>query len=148
MRLKEQRLWDRMRNNLPPDVYAERVENMLAAGFPDIILKATGGRSPVFCETKAVDEYPARLLSSRVFGNEGLSQEQKNWHMLWAKHGGLSIIVASCGSGAHLDHFAIAGRLGDRFNDMTRQELIDASYCKETRGTLFWAGLIQYLKGT
>ena len=147
MRLKEQRLWDRMRNNLPSEVYAERIENMLAAGFPDILLKAAAARAPVFCETKAVDALPVRTLTTRVFGDRGLSQEQLNWHLLWARHGGLSVVVGSCGAGAATLHWAIPGRRADEFNGMTAAALSAASVVRARIGADFWAGFAVYLRG-
>lgn len=136
-----------MRSNLPADVYAERIENMLAAGFPDILLKATAGRSPVFCETKAVLGYPLRIETTRVFGKSGLTVEQRNWHLLFNKHGGASIIVASCGQGPRTDHWIINGREADGFNDMTKAQLDAKTYSRNRRGAPFWADLATYLKG-
>lgn len=77
MRLPEQRLWDTMRNNKPPGIVLERVENVVGVGTPDVYVQAMNRATWV--ELKAPNA-PKRE-STRVMGDEGLRQEQKNWHI-------------------------------------------------------------------
>lgn len=116
MRKKEQRLWDRMRRALNGRVRLERVENVVTVGMPDVMALANG--MVTWLELKAVDNYPARE-STRVLGNAGLSQDQKNWHKDWARWGGVSLIVIA----VEQDTFVIPGRAGDEVNEFTQQEL-------------------------
>lgn len=131
MRLKEQRLWDRMRNNaktlslglpLTHGIRLERIENMLAAGHPDVECLIRSVYRPV--ELKAVDAPPKRAATP-VFGkSDGLSVEQRNWHMGWQRHGGRSYILAGVGS----TQFLLAGDLYDAFNGMCMDDIIALSY--------------------
>src|SRR4051812_8876007 len=104
MRLKEQRLWDRMRGHRPPDVRLERVENMLDEGFPDVVVKAPEA-VPSMCELKAMLMLPVRV-STPVFGDkEGLTVGQRNWLNDWHKHNGRAVVLASACEGAAALHW-------------------------------------------
>lgn len=110
MRKPEQRLWDRLRRARPPGLYLERIENMVGEGRPDVDALWHGYFTPV--ELKAQPRLPVRA-DTRVFGDDGLSVEQCNWHLNWARHGGRSLIIAQAGSWL----LAWDGRDADRFND-------------------------------
>lgn len=145
MRLKEQRLWDRMRAHRPEDVRLERVENMAGDGFPDVLAKPRGAE-PIVCELKAALLLPIRG-STRVFGDEGLRVDQRNWLLDWDKYNGRAVILASACEGAAAMHWAIPGRLADEFNAMTVAELRLASVTLGVeRGRDFWAAFFNYMK--
>jgi len=77
MRLPEQRLWDTMRGNKPRGFVLERVENIVGDGMPDVYVQAPAVATWV--ELKAPN--PPKRESTRVLGDEGLRQSQKNWHV-------------------------------------------------------------------
>ena len=101
MRLPEQRLWDRFRNNCPPRlVRLNRVENAVGVGDPDVEIISRGKVSKV--ELKAVDCPPARGSTSLLPKGKGLSTEQENWLIEWLKHGGNGYVLIGVGSGQYL----------------------------------------------
>lgn len=134
MRKTEQKLWDRFRRNCGPHVRLERIENVVGVGMPDVL---TCCRITAFVELKAVEAPPARA-TTRVLGDKGLSQDQKNWHKNWAQWGGTSFILI--GVGARI--FMLRGSLGDRVNDMTMEELQSAAAATD------WLRVAQLLGGS
>lgn len=134
MRKPEQRLWDRMRNALGTLTRLERVENVVTVGMPDVVSCVEG--SVVWVELKAVEVFPHRP-STAVLGNKGLSREQKNWHLDWARWGGRSYVLIGVGS-KHL--FLISGVHADEINDMPHNELLLHS-CAES-----WPAILEVIK--
>ena len=78
MRLKEQRLWDTMKRNAPPDVWIQRVENLVVAGMPDLFVAGPSRTSWV--ELKAPTR-PKRETTPLLGNKEGLNADQINWHL-------------------------------------------------------------------
>jgi hypothetical protein len=74
MRHKEQLLWDCMRRNMPPVLWAQRVENVVADGMPDVYI----GSSGKWVELKVPAKIPARPKTP-LMGGDGLRISQKNW---------------------------------------------------------------------
>jgi hypothetical protein len=118
MRKTEQKLWDRFRNKAPIRVLLLRVENVVGEpGFPDVLALVAGNTTLV--ELKAVAAPPVRP-TTRLLGNDGLSIDQRNWHLAWNRAGGKSWILVGCGS---FDHWLLPGRLADSINGMTCADL-------------------------
>lgn len=132
-RLKEQKLWDRMRRAVGEKVRLERVENVMTVGMPDVLALADG--HVTWAELKAVDGYPARP-ATRVLGVEGLSIKQKNWHLSWRRNGGTSIIVV----GVARDLYALHGSHHDHVNEYSRAELECHAFARD------WDGVINFLR--
>lgn len=137
MRKKEQLLWDAMRRGMTTQVRMERLENVVGVGIPDVLVLADG--VVTFCELKARVDFPALPLT-RVLGAGGLSVAQRNWHMLWNRCGGRSLIVVGVGTGHLRQHMALWGRHGDRVNEMCWAELLGAA-CVVGAGPEFWPRL-------
>lgn len=125
MRKTEQRLWDRMRRALNGKARLERVENVVHVGTPDLLALVNGITTPI--ELKAVEDYPARA-TTRVLGDKGLSNDQRNWHKDWQKWGGRSLIAVGVGS---RDLFIIPGKRADDVNEMTAMQLAEASVARD-----------------
>lgn len=147
-RMKEQKLWDAMRDGLlavggTKRVRLERIENLAGSGAPDVLALCDG--VVTWCELKAVDALPLRP-TTRVLGAEGLSLPQRNWHMSWHQAGGRALIIVGVGQGRDRMHFAVEGRHGDAVNDMA---LGDLNRCAVAagQGLAFWPQLAVYLKG-
>lgn len=118
MRFPEQRLWDRVRNNLKKfGIHLERIENIAGEGIPDVMALCNGVMTMI--ELKAIAELPKRR-TTRVLGDKGLSIAQKNWHLEWHRYGGRSLILIGIGS---KQVFAIDGRFADSVNDWSIDEL-------------------------
>lgn len=118
MRKTEQKLWDRLRSNLGKHVRLERVENVVTVGMPDVI--AVCCSKVVWIELKAVEEYPARKATPILGEAKGLSIHQRNWHIDWARWGGVSIVLVGVGSN---DIYALRGRDADSINQYTKDDM-------------------------
>ena len=131
-----------MRNNASQSLALERIEDMLGSGFPDVMVK---GEFLVPVELKAVIGYPARA-TTRVFGDDGLNQAQKNWWLDYSQRSGRGLIVCSVGGGNSAHHYAIEGRHAQEFNNMNRHDL--RNYAGVTcAGSAFWPLLWKYIRG-
>lgn len=121
MRLPEQRFWDRARRALVPILHAERIENLVGVGIPDVwFLAHTGLIMPT--ELKAIQGWPARA-TTRVLGPKaGLSVDQRNWHLTWKQAGGTSAVLVGVGGDRQ---YLFHGRLHDEINDFTQQDFYD-----------------------
>lgn len=126
-RKPEQALWDRLRRARPPWLYLERIENMVGEGRPDVDALWRGLFTPI--ELKARLTLPARA-GTWVFGDNGLSVEQRNWHLTWNNHGGRSLIIAQ--AGPHL--VAWDGREADHFNAAPLEDLVRRAISHRERG--------------
>lgn len=115
MRRTEQKLWDRMRAAIDPQrVHLERIENLVGVGIPDVLALACG--IVTFCELKAIAAPKARATTPLLGAAKGLSPEQRNWHMEWARHGGRSLVVVGVGPKTL---YVIDGKLADFVNGYT-----------------------------
>jgi hypothetical protein len=103
-------------------VRTERIENVVGVGRPDVDTLVAGSFVPV--ELKQVDGWPARS-STRVLGDEGLSQVQKNWHLDWRNWGGTSLIVVGVGQ----EVFAFSGERADEVNGYNTVQFQNAAIC-------------------
>lgn len=89
MRLPEQRLWDWLRDRLQGQWFAERIENELRAGVPDVYFSHAKGRG--WIELKVLDHWP-RLETTRVKIPSWTAQ-QRNWMQQHRQHGGHAWLV-------------------------------------------------------
>lgn len=96
MRLPEQRLYDRCKTHLPPEIRLERIENIVAAGTPDIHAICRG--LTTWMELKAIADIPVRPDTQLLDANHKPSIEQRNWHLDYARCGGRSLIVVGISS--------------------------------------------------
>lgn len=118
----ENNLWQSLKPRLQKaGFFAQRIETTTNEGVPDVWIGWDGGYA--WAELKAAKEWPKRD-STRVFGREGLSQEQINWHLGALARGVHVLIVAAVGVGHHRQTFAVPSSLCERFNEMTKAELM------------------------
>lgn len=115
MRLKEQRLWDALKKQSPKELWLQRVENVVGVGMPDVYVGANGAwielKSPT-CPKKE---------TTRLLGDEGLNQDQINWHYKAMKKMRQTYILIR-DSQSRL--FLIPGALSLVVNDMNAAELL------------------------
>ncbi len=114
-RRPEQRLWDRLRKVAAGRLHTERIENVVGVGRPDVDTLVAGSFVPI--ELKQIDKWPVRA-TTRVMGDRGLSQVQKNWHLTWRRWGGTSLIVV----GVVDEVFAFSGATADHVNEYNTRE--------------------------
>lgn len=120
MRKPEQRLWDRLRKAAEGRVHTERIENLVGVGRPDVDTLVAGNFVPI--ELKYVAAWPAKT-TTRVLGDKGLTQVQKNWHLNWRNWGGQSMIVV----GVADEVFAFNGAAADNVNEYNTAEFRSAA---------------------
>jgi hypothetical protein len=114
VRLKEQRLWDTFRKHGGRILRLERVENVMLNGMPDVYAKASGK----WIELKA--PIAPKKESTRVMGAEGLSNDQKNWHLVAHQCGRKTyILIRDSNNSLYL----IPGEFSDLMNDWNAEEL-------------------------
>ncbi len=139
-RKKEQLLWDRMRNNLGGKLRLQRVEEMLGSGTPDVLALRAG--KVTWCETKAAKAVPKRPGTPLLGEAEGLTIDQRNWHLDWTMNGGRSMIIV--GVKDHRFHAAIWGMHADRVNAASIGELRSMALVT-WEGPEFWKLLLEHL---
>lgn len=135
----ESRLWAALQPRLAEDWWADRIENLVGIGFPDVVLTKKAGGNVVYCELKAVEKLPARR-ATRVFGEAGLRPEQISWIYSRAMSGARCVIVAR----AARFLFVVNGGHARVFNDWCLEELCALSdwYAESARLTsTVWRGL-------
>jgi hypothetical protein len=76
MRLKEQRLYDSLKRNVPRGWWLQRIENVMEAGMPDVLVTMPGRQAWVELKSPRAKKRGTSLL----LGTEGLSIAQINWH--------------------------------------------------------------------
>lgn len=119
-RRPEQRLWDRLRKVAAGKLHTERIENIVGVGRPDVDTLVAGSFVPI--ELKQIERWPARA-NTRVLGDKGLSQVQKNWHLIWRRWGGTSLIVV----GVEDEVFAFSGATADHVNEYNTAQFRSAA---------------------
>jgi hypothetical protein len=129
VRRPEQRLWDKLRRATAGKIHTERIENIVGVGRPDVDTLVSGSFVPI--ELKQISEWPVRA-QTRVMGEKGLSQVQKNWHLNWRRWGGKSLIVVGVGE----DVFTFDGVLADQLNDYNSAEFKKAALIEGLQETV------------
>jgi len=135
MRKEEQRLWDTMRRNLPRDVWAQRMENVMMNGMPDVVTLYNSFW--VWTELKCAD-VPARGTTPLLGEKRGLSVDQRNWHFECERKGGVSYVLIR---DDEMELYMISNKLCDRINKMTRNEMRNASLASD------WNDVAQIIRG-
>lgn len=79
MNTKEQNFWSSLRRSLPHDIWAQRVENGLVPGMPDVYLKAKREGRQAWLELK-VAQAPVRRTTPWL-KREDIRLAQLNWHI-------------------------------------------------------------------
>lgn len=78
MRRPEQNFWQTIRSHVPREVWAQRVENGLVPGMPDVFVTSKHGKQS-WMELKVIDE-PVRKTTCWLKRGD-LRLPQINWHM-------------------------------------------------------------------
>lgn len=131
----EAALWQALKKRFDgAGIHAVRIEDMLAAGTPDVNYCGPGGAG--WIELKHVDEWPKRTSTGvRI----GLTAEQGLWLHKRARAGGRADVLVRIDG----EVFLIAGVNARSFiiNPPTRERFV--SRC----GCVGWVEIMQYLEG-
>jgi hypothetical protein len=133
MRKPEQLMWDSLKRGCPTDFKLYRIENLCAAGTPDIFGKCKTNPVPFWLELKAAI-VPARRATPLLSKTHHCTDEQINWHMDYLLMGGKSFILIR---DDRLTWHLIDGRFAIEINRMA----IDTANHVQSAG----GGLIQVL---
>lgn len=118
----ENNLWQSTRPRLlGAGFFVQRIETSTSEGVPDVWVGWVDGYT--WLENKAVPSYPVRA-TTRVFGNDGLRKEQIAWHVAARQRGVVAFIWCGVGKGAARQTFLVPCTEAERFNDMTKTELM------------------------
>ena len=129
MRLKEQRLWDSMKRHAPKGFILERIENVVKAGTPDVIVRFPG-KPWRWVELKS----PAspKRADTRLLGSEGLNKDQMNWHIKAALSGGDNyVLIRDSDRNLYLIDCARLGIGVQLLNDMDSAQLRNWSVAED-----------------
>lgn len=132
MRQPEQKLWDSFAAHVPRHCWAQRVENGVGAGMPDVLFIDREAQINVhWIELKANEKPPARGTTPLLGDAKGMRPEQVNWHIEWAMHGGTSWIVVGIGSGRGRRLALIPGHRAREVNEMSMEQMLAEFTTKE-----------------
>lgn len=140
-RKPEQRLWDRMSRNVgrDPEIWLQRMENMVGSGFPDVHAISRGIVTGV--ELKQADVIPVGRDTKLL--KKGMRLDQRNWHLDCERHGARSCVLIGVASDLHI---LVPGRLADKINEASLMKLMNMAIIAH-RGPEFWTMFRLYLKG-
>lgn len=108
----EARLWARMREGVKPFAFAQRLENLVGEGVPDVVLHSRVNGCCAFVELKCRPELPVRSSTPVFAGQYGLRPEQIAWIYSRAESGARVWILAQGGDFLWLVHGRWARELG------------------------------------
>jgi len=91
MNMRESALWKSLRKYLPPDAMAERIENSLDSGMPDVLI--TYAHKTFLVELKA---------------DLDISRKQADWARRWSMAGGVSWFLIAIDRA----HYLVPGTMG------------------------------------
>lgn len=118
----ENNLWTSARPRLiEAGFFVQRIETSTGDGVPDVWVGKLGVSA--WLENKAIKVWPVRA-TTKVFGRDGLRPEQINWHIEAVRKGVCAFILAGVGVGAKRQVFLVPSTEAERFNDMTKAELL------------------------
>lgn len=118
------------KNVFAPPARCERVENLIAAGWPDTNYCIGGVEG--WIEIKAPKE-PARASTALFGSNHKLSRDQANWILAQRRAGGRAWIWI----GTDKRRILLPGIYADRLNTMTLDEVLEAAVWSRMNGSKF-----------
>lgn len=138
MRKPEQRLWQYVRKGMAGRWHAQRHEDMLSAGIPDVSYAIDGVDG--WIELKAIDRWPARDATPvRV----GIRPAQVRWLSLRGQHGhGHCYVLLAVGRGAKAEFVLVGWRDVPRLSTdtLTRVDIVGGGLPTAHR----WIGSIDW----
>lgn len=100
---------------------ADRIENLLVLGMPDVNVKMVG-REEFWLEIKAPVE-PKRESTALFGSNHGVSQDQANWFLRQRRAGGKAFFWIA----TDIRRMLVPGIYADALNKMTMAEITEAA---------------------
>lgn len=139
----EARLWTRMRAGIIDKCFAQRVENMVGSGMPDVMLHSRDNGRCAMIELKCRPLAPVRANTPIFTGSYGLRPEQVSWIYGRAIVGAAIYVLGQCGDWVFLIH----GRYARDLARMTADDLVlTADWYGSARRT-DWGGMLGAIFG-
>ena len=117
----EARLWTRMRAGIVDLCWVQRIENMVGAGCPDVILHQKADGQCAFVELKCRPLAPVRGSTPVFNGSYGLRAEQVAFISSRAYSGAAIFILGQCGEDVWLVHGRFSRELATYSREMLNQ---------------------------
>src|SRR4030067_3341550 len=102
--MSENALWKRMRAGVIENCFVQRIENMVGAGVPDVLLHDRVTGKEAWVELKYRPLRPKRPGAVLFSGDYGLRPDQQAWIYGRATAGVNAWILAQCGDDLYLVH--------------------------------------------
>lgn len=139
----EANLWKRMWTGIALFAFAQRIENMVGSGVPDVILHSRDSGRCAMIELKARMIAPVRANTPIFSGSYGLRPEQISWIHSRAVAGAAIYVLGQCADEVWLVH----GRFARDLASMTRGDLdLLADWTGLARRT-DWGGMLGAIFG-
>jgi len=123
--MSEARLWQRMRDGVTGRCFAQRIENLVGAGMPDVILHCRATGQSAWVELKHRPLYPIRRSTPVFNGDHGLRPDQKAWIYERAMGGANIWIIAQCNK----DLYVLDGKIARDLELLSREALAEHKCC-------------------
>lgn len=136
--MSEANLWKRMREGIKPFAFAQRLENIVGLGVPDVVLHSRVNGACAFVELKHRPELPVRDSTPVFAGQYGLRPEQVAWIYGRAEVGARVWILAHGGDSMWLVH----GRLARGLETFSVIMLDESCTIKEPARKTNWPKII------
>jgi len=135
--MKEKQVWKILKRYFAKhSARANRIENLIGSGFPDVNFCLGGFEG--WIEIKA-PKAPKKAKTKLFGSNHKLSQEQKNWFLEQIKAGGKCyIFIAIVDQKKHKAFLLVHGKHADIINDLNCDQLFELAD---------WVGISEELKG-
>lgn len=118
--MSEHNLWENIRNKIGHTGHFVRIEFNITPGIPDVSFATHGVEG--YMELKHTSQAPTRA-NTRVFGPDGLRDDQVTWIFKRTRAKGNVWIVPQIGQEIYL----VPGSYCRTFNDMTHHQIQKAS---------------------
>lgn len=137
--MSEARLWQRMRNGITPFAFAQRMENLVGEGVPDVWLCSRENGQGAWVELKYRAVAPVRASTPIFTMSYGLRPEQVSWIYSRAVAGAAIYVLGQCGDWVFLIH----GRYARDLAGMAADDLVlTADWYGSARRT-DWEGMLK-----
>lgn len=137
--MSEANLWKRMRTGIARFAFAQRLENLVGEGVPDVVLHSRLTGRCAFIELKYRPELPTRSSTPVFKGGFGLRPEQIAFIHGRATAGAAIFVLGQCGEEVWLVH----GRCARELSSWTTADLNIQCHWKGSARRTDWEGLLQ-----
>lgn len=137
----EARLWTRMRAGVVDLCWVQRIENMVGAGCPDVVLHQKADGQCAFVELKCRPLSPVRSNTPVFSGSYGLRADQVAFIHSRASAGAAIFVLGQCSGELWLVHGREARELATYSREMLNQRCAWYGSARRTD----WEGMLEVI---